>query len=174
MAGLEDGTARRRAQSALRPDQPPSPSPLAPEPPPPAVRAPACATACATALPPLAQAILSDTLNLRSPTTTEWDRKIVSMLVQYTGVEDVQLLCGQQFKAKSRTLATMSAYALCEGDIKQVRAQLGRRRLGGAAWAASERQNRPALSASTAWSSASTVQAQLVRWHDRPCRLRRG
>jgi hypothetical protein len=66
------------------------------------------------------QAILSDTLNLRSPTTTEWDRKVVSMLVQYTGVADVNLLCAQQFKSKSRTLATMSAYALCEGDLKQV------------------------------------------------------
>ena len=70
-------------------------------------------------------AILSDTLNLRSPTTTSWDRKIVSMLVQYTGVEDVNLLCAQQFKAKSHSLSQMSAYALCSGDLKQFK--LGKR-----------------------------------------------
>jgi len=64
-------------------------------------------------------AILSDTLNLRSPTTTSWDRKIVSMLVQYTGVEDVNLLCAQQFKAKSRSLGLMTAQQLCSGDLKQ-------------------------------------------------------
>jgi len=64
-------------------------------------------------------AILSDTLNLRSPTTTAWDRKIVSMLVQYAGVEDANLLCAKQFKAKSRSLATMTAHALCAGDLKQ-------------------------------------------------------
>lgn len=67
----------------------------------------------------LLQAILSDTLNLRSPTTTDWDRKVVTLLVQYTGVADVNLLAAQQFKAKSRSLAGMSAYALCEGDLKQ-------------------------------------------------------
>lgn len=64
-------------------------------------------------------AILSDTLNLRSPTTTEWDRKVLSMLVQYTSVEDVNLLCAKQFKAKSRALTQMSAYTLVSGDIKQ-------------------------------------------------------
>jgi len=64
-------------------------------------------------------AILSDTLNLRSPTTTPWDRKVVSMLVQYAGVEDVNLLCAMQFKAKSRSLAAMSAHSLCAGDLKQ-------------------------------------------------------
>uniref|UniRef100_A0A061RXK1 inorganic diphosphatase n=1 Tax=Tetraselmis sp. GSL018 TaxID=582737 RepID=A0A061RXK1_9CHLO len=64
-------------------------------------------------------AILSDTLNLRSPTTTDWDRRVVSMLVQYTGVEDVNLLCSNQFKAKSKTLAQMTPYTLVNGDIKQ-------------------------------------------------------
>lgn len=64
-------------------------------------------------------AILSDTLNLRSPTTTEWDRKVVSMLVQYTGVEDVNLLAANQFKAKSKSLAAMTAYSLVNGDIKE-------------------------------------------------------
>jgi len=64
-------------------------------------------------------AILSDTLNLRSPTTTEWDRRIMTMLVQYTGVTDVNLLAAQQFRAKSRSLAGMSPHALCAGDVKQ-------------------------------------------------------
>lgn len=64
-------------------------------------------------------AVLSDTLNLRSPTTTEWDRKVVSMLVQYTGEEDVNQLCAQQFKAKSHSLTKMSPYTLVNGDIKQ-------------------------------------------------------
>ena len=35
----------------------------------------------------LLSAVLSDTLNLRSPTTTEWDRRVVAMLVQYTKVQ---------------------------------------------------------------------------------------
>ncbi|KAJ8602874.1 hypothetical protein CTAYLR_010631 [Chrysophaeum taylorii] len=64
-------------------------------------------------------AILSDTLNLRSPTTTAWDRKVVSLLVQYTGVSDVNQLCAMQFKAKSKNLAMLSAYALVSGDLKQ-------------------------------------------------------
>ena len=64
-------------------------------------------------------AILSDTLNMRSPTTTAWDRKVVSMLVQYTQVPDVNQLCAQQFKAKSRSLAALDAHSLCVGDVKQ-------------------------------------------------------
>merc|ERR1719310_867709 len=64
-------------------------------------------------------AILSDTLNMRSPTTTAWDKKIVSMLVQYCEVADANLLCAQQFKAKSRSLALMDAHALTVGDVKQ-------------------------------------------------------
>lgn len=67
----------------------------------------------------LLSAILSDTLNLRSPTTTEWDRRVVSMLVQYCEVEDVNVLCTAQFKAKSHALSQMSAYTLVNGDIKQ-------------------------------------------------------
>ncbi|KAH8065050.1 hypothetical protein JL722_1948 [Aureococcus anophagefferens] len=64
-------------------------------------------------------AILSDTLNLRSPTTTEWDKKMVALLVQYCGVDDVNVMCAEQFKAKSKNLAAMSAYSLVSGDIKQ-------------------------------------------------------
>ncbi|KAJ1452139.1 hypothetical protein M885DRAFT_527947 [Pelagophyceae sp. CCMP2097] len=64
-------------------------------------------------------AILSDTLNLRSPTTTVWDRKVVSLLVQYCGVFDVNLLCTEQFKAKSKNLADLSADTLTSGDLKR-------------------------------------------------------
>lgn len=63
-------------------------------------------------------AILSDTLNLQGPTTTEWDRLMLAVLVELAGVEDVQFLCTQQFKAKSSELAGLSAHALCNGDQK--------------------------------------------------------
>lgn len=63
-------------------------------------------------------AILSDTLNLQGPTTTEWDRLIVTVLVTIAGVEDVQFLASQQFKAKSSELAGLSAHALVNGDQK--------------------------------------------------------
>ena len=36
-------------------------------------------------------AILSDTLNLQGPTTTEWDRLMVAVLVKIAKVDDVQL-----------------------------------------------------------------------------------
>ena len=63
-------------------------------------------------------AILSDTLNLQGPSTTEWDRMMVAVLVELAGVEDVQFLASQQFKAKSSELAGMSAPALVNGDQK--------------------------------------------------------
>ena len=67
----------------------------------------------------LLSAILSDTLNLKSPTTTEWDRRIVAMLVQYVGVKDINELAAKQFRAKSHSLSVMSAYQLVSGDMKQ-------------------------------------------------------
>lgn len=63
-------------------------------------------------------AILSDTLNLQGPTTTEWDRLMVAILVEITGVEDVQDLASRQFKAKSHELAGLSSSALINGDQK--------------------------------------------------------
>lgn len=63
-------------------------------------------------------AILSDTLNLQGPTTTEYDRVVVAALVEIAGVEDIQYLATQQFKAKSSELGTMTAEALCTGDQK--------------------------------------------------------
>jgi inorganic pyrophosphatase/exopolyphosphatase len=64
-------------------------------------------------------AILSDTLNLQGPTTTEWDRLMVTVLVEIAGVEDIQFLATQQFKAKSSELAGLSSMALVNGDCKE-------------------------------------------------------
>ena len=63
-------------------------------------------------------AILSDTLNLQSPTTTEWDRLMVATLVQLLDIDDVQYLASQQFKAKSSELGGLSAKSLVTGDQK--------------------------------------------------------
>ena len=66
----------------------------------------------------LLSAILSDTLNLLGPTTTEWDRLMVAVLADICGVNDIQLLASRQFKAKSRELAALSAHGLVNGDQK--------------------------------------------------------
>jgi inorganic pyrophosphatase/exopolyphosphatase len=50
-------------------------------------------------------AILSDTLNLMGPTTTDWDRMMVAILCELAGVTDIDELVKAQFKAKSRELA---------------------------------------------------------------------
>merc|ERR1719223_628320 len=63
-------------------------------------------------------AILSDTLNLLGPTTTDWDRLMVAVLSDIAGVDDIQLLASRQFKAKSRDLAHLSAVGLINGDQK--------------------------------------------------------
>ena len=63
-------------------------------------------------------AILSDTLNLLGPTTTEWDRLMVAVLSDIAEVDDIQLLASRQFKAKSRDLASLSAVGLVNGDQK--------------------------------------------------------
>ena len=67
----------------------------------------------------LLSAILSDTLNLRSPTTTTWDERVVAMLVQYLDVKDVNELAARQFRAKSHSLSLMTPYALVNGDVKR-------------------------------------------------------
>lgn len=67
----------------------------------------------------LLAAILSDTLNLRSPTTTKWDERMVSMLVQYIDADlDVNMYAASQFRAKSHELNLMSPYQLVNGDTK--------------------------------------------------------
>jgi manganese-dependent inorganic pyrophosphatase len=79
-------------------------------------------------------AILSDTLNLMGPTTTDWDRMMVAILCEVAGVRNIENLAKAQFKAKSKELesellpfffslliASMSgltAQQLCDGDMK--------------------------------------------------------
>lgn len=75
-------------------------------------------------------AILSDTLNLLGPTTTEWDRIMVSILSEITGISgctspkgfqditDIGILAQRQFKAKSAELSNMSSHELVTGDQK--------------------------------------------------------
>jgi manganese-dependent inorganic pyrophosphatase len=63
-------------------------------------------------------AIISDTLNLQGPTTTTWDKMMVSILAIIAGVEDINLLSSQQFKAKSKELAGLSSNQLVNGDQK--------------------------------------------------------
>jgi len=64
-------------------------------------------------------AMLSDTLNLKGPTTTHRDRRMVAQLAQQLGVADVDALAAELFKAKSAELATLSARELIEADMKE-------------------------------------------------------
>ena len=63
-------------------------------------------------------AILSDTLNLQGPTTTEWDKLMVAVLSEIAEVDDIEALVSAQFKAKSQELAGLSANGLVNGDQK--------------------------------------------------------
>ncbi|EKX45619.1 hypothetical protein GUITHDRAFT_71141 [Guillardia theta CCMP2712] len=63
-------------------------------------------------------AILSDTLNLRSPTTTSWDRKMAHRLAEETGYQSLDELASLQFKAKSEELAAMDPEDLIANDLK--------------------------------------------------------
>lgn len=62
--------------------------------------------------------ILSDTLNLRSPTTTVHDRRMVTMLCKAVQLADPNDLAKALFKAKSKNLALLSAHQLIRGDQK--------------------------------------------------------
>ena len=63
-------------------------------------------------------AILSDTLNLQSPTTTEWDKIMVTALADLANVDDIDTLAVEQFRAKSQELMNLSPYSLVNGDQK--------------------------------------------------------
>jgi inorganic pyrophosphatase/exopolyphosphatase len=67
----------------------------------------------------LLSAILSDTLNLKSPTTTKWDERMIAMLVQYLDIDDVNIIAAEQFRAKSHELSLMTPYQLVNGDAKK-------------------------------------------------------
>lgn len=62
--------------------------------------------------------ILSDTLHFRSPTTTDFDRTIVTTLASIAGITDIEWFAMQMFAAKS-DLGDISAYDL----IKKVDAK---------------------------------------------------
>lgn len=67
----------------------------------------------------LLSGILSDTLNLRSPTTTEHDRLLVAVLAKISEVTNINKLAEEQFKAKSSELMHMSPYEVACGDQKK-------------------------------------------------------
>ena len=52
--------------------------------------------------------ILSDTLNLRSPTTTETDKFVAVVLAKVAGVDDLNWLAQQLFRAKSNMITKMT------------------------------------------------------------------
>eukprot|EP00397_Hematodinium_sp_SG-2012_P015809 GEMP01016110.1.p1 GENE.GEMP01016110.1~~GEMP01016110.1.p1 ORF type:complete len:510 (+),score=115.68 GEMP01016110.1:175-1704(+) len=72
--------------------------------------------------PPIAKilllAILSDTLNLVSVTTTNADRFAVSVLVGYLGLTSVEQLAKDMFHAKTRWIVNLGAYEMARGDQK--------------------------------------------------------
>ena len=70
----------------------------------------------------LLSGILSDTLNLQSPTTTDYDRKILSVLAHIADVngrEDINKLANEQFNAKSNALLEMTSFEIYHGDAKR-------------------------------------------------------
>jgi manganese-dependent inorganic pyrophosphatase len=72
-------------------------------------------------------AIISDTLNLRSKTTTEHDREMVAYLAPIAKVSDVNAFAENMFSAKSR-IAQKSASAIIMGDFKEY--QIEGRKIG--------------------------------------------
>lgn len=63
-------------------------------------------------------AILSDTLNLQSITTTNADRMIVALLAVLGKVDDVDELASKMFKAKTQWIVNLGAYEMVRGDQK--------------------------------------------------------
>jgi manganese-dependent inorganic pyrophosphatase len=71
-------------------------------------------------------AILSDTLALRSPTTTQADRLIVSLLSVMGGVDEPQELAKRMFRAKTNWIVNLGPTEMVRGDqkdFKSVRSQ---------------------------------------------------
>ena len=66
----------------------------------------------------LLMAILSDTLNLQSVTTTEADRQAVVLLSSYASVDDPDELARKQFQAKTNYIVQLGAYEMVRGDQK--------------------------------------------------------
>ena len=62
--------------------------------------------------------VLSDTLNLQSPTTTDADRLAVPFLAQQGGVPDPDAVATEMFRAKTRWTVSLGPYEMCRGDQK--------------------------------------------------------
>ena len=61
-------------------------------------------------------------MNLQSPTTTDYDRKILSVLAhiaEVNGREDINKLANEQFNAKSNALLEMTCFEIYHGDAKR-------------------------------------------------------
>lgn len=67
----------------------------------------------------LLSAILSDTLNLKSVTTTEYDKMAVTYLANICGIKDIDIYAQEQFKAKSKMIKLYSIPELVLGDQKE-------------------------------------------------------
>jgi len=63
-------------------------------------------------------AILSDTLNLKSGTTTPADRFCVALLSSFGEVDDIDDLAMRLFTAKTDWIVGLGAYEMCRGDQK--------------------------------------------------------
>jgi len=63
-------------------------------------------------------AILSDTLNLKSGTTTPADRFCVALLATFGEVEDIDELAKNLFKAKTNWIVSLGSYEMVRGDQK--------------------------------------------------------
>jgi inorganic pyrophosphatase/exopolyphosphatase len=63
-------------------------------------------------------AILSDTLNLQGPTTTDADRFAVALLAKWGGVEDPNEVARHMFRAKTTWITSLGPYQMVRGDQK--------------------------------------------------------
>jgi manganese-dependent inorganic pyrophosphatase len=69
--------------------------------------------------------ILSDTINLMSPTTTTADRAMMAMLARLAEIEDIDVVAQGQFRAKTASFAALSPYAMVRADMKCFQASSG-------------------------------------------------
>jgi len=67
----------------------------------------------------LLSAIVSDTLALKSPTSTDVDALIIAILTKLSGVEDINQYAKAQFKAKSQQVNELSTPELVVSDMKE-------------------------------------------------------
>merc|ERR1712100_689030 len=63
-------------------------------------------------------AILSDTLNLQSVTTTDADRFAVSLLSKIGCIDNPDQIAREMFKAKTHWITCLGPYAMVRGDQK--------------------------------------------------------